>query len=82
VILFDYMRKKERESGGNIQCPICGPRTKENHYGIKFVEKLGPYIWRYKCKRCGLGFRYDRTPAFRSGRGWEDAKPKHYRPNF
>jgi len=56
IFLSNYLRKKNAESPGTLQCPICGPGTR-----IRYVEDVGPYVKRYRCKKCNLTFRHDRT---------------------
>lgn len=38
---------------GNLSCPVCFSRA------IRFVENLGPYRLRYRCRKCGLPFQYE-----------------------
>ena len=47
---------------GTLSCPTCRSNA------IRYVENLGPYIARYRCRKCGLPFQYDAAPsAFMSG---------------
>ena len=65
TILFDYMRKKQPESGSSLYCPICNPGTSLKGVKptrIRLVEKIGPYITRYRCMKCGLYFKHQRDP--------------------
>ena len=39
--------------GGNLSCPVCDSQA------IRFVENLGPYRLRYRCRKCGLPFQYE-----------------------
>jgi rubredoxin len=39
-------------SGGLI-CPVCQSQA------IRYIENLGPYRLRYRCRKCGLPFQYD-----------------------
>ena len=39
--------------GGNLSCPACHSRA------IRFVENVGPYRLRYRCRKCGLPFQYE-----------------------
>ena len=39
--------------GGNLSCPTCASTA------IRFVENLGPYRLRYRCRKCGLPFQYE-----------------------
>lgn len=91
IILFDYIRKKEREGPGTLLCPyIDDPsyRTQHFHNGkrkpqkFKVIERLGPYLIRYKCVYCKNTFKVDRTPIFRYGMGLDKSKLKYYKPNF
>lgn len=36
-----------------LTCPVCFSRA------IRYVENLGPYRIRYRCRKCGLPFQYD-----------------------
>lgn len=56
-IPYNPFRQRAKESGGALQCPICGPKDRK----IRFVEDLGPYMRRYRCMKCGLYFRHDRS---------------------
>ena len=38
---------------GKLTCPACDSEA------IRFVEKLGPYRLRYRCRKCGLPFQYE-----------------------
>lgn len=42
---------------GDLLCPTCHSNE------IKKWEEIGPWVTRYRCKKCGLYFRYDRTPS-------------------
>jgi len=42
---------------GTLTCPTCRSKA------IRFVEKLGPFIARYRCRKCGLPFQYDIGPS-------------------
>ena len=47
---------------GRLTCPACRSKA------IRRVEVLGPYMTRYRCRRCGLPFQYDTSPsAYLSG---------------
>ena len=46
---------------GKLTCPTCRSGA------IRFVEKLGPYMQRYRCRKCGLPFLYDIGPMARAG---------------
>lgn len=39
--------------GGKLSCPVC------DSLAIRFVENIGPYRLRYRCRRCGLPFQYE-----------------------
>lgn len=39
--------------GGNLSCPVCFSNA------IRFVENIGPYRLRYRCRKCGLPFQYE-----------------------
>lgn len=41
---------------GRLTCPTCRSSA------IRFAENLGPYIARYRCRKCGLPFQYDASP--------------------
>lgn len=43
--------------GGSLSCPVCHSQA------IRFVENLGPYLIRYRCRKCGLPFQYDTGPS-------------------
>jgi transposase-like protein len=38
---------------GNLSCPVCQSQS------IRFIENLGPYRLRYRCRKCGLPFQYE-----------------------
>ena len=38
---------------GQLNCPTCASSS------IRFVEQLGPYRLRYRCRKCGLPFQYE-----------------------
>ena len=38
---------------GNLTCPVCQSQA------IRFVEKIGPYRLRYRCRKCGMPFQYE-----------------------
>ena len=38
---------------GNLSCPVCQSQA------IRFIEALGPYRLRYRCRKCGLPFQYE-----------------------
>lgn len=39
--------------GGSLSCPVCGSQA------IRFLEQIGPYRLRYRCRKCGLPFQYE-----------------------
>ena len=38
---------------GNLNCPFCSSRA------IRFIENIGPFRLRYRCRKCGLPFQYE-----------------------
>lgn len=38
---------------GNLNCPGCHSTAN------RFVEMLGPYRIRYRCRKCGLRYQYE-----------------------
>ena len=38
---------------GKLTCPVC------NSQAIRFVETIGPYRLRYRCRKCGIPFQYE-----------------------
>ena len=38
---------------GKLTCPVC------NSEAIRYVENIGPFRQRYKCRKCGMPFQYD-----------------------
>ncbi len=38
---------------GNLNCPVCQSRA------IRFIENIGPYRIRYRCRKCGMTFQYE-----------------------
>jgi len=38
---------------GKLTCPVCRSEA------IRFVENLGPYRLRFRCRKCGLPFQYE-----------------------
>ena len=42
---------------GNLNCPVCQSRA------VRFLENIGPYRQRYRCRKCGLPFQYDISMA-------------------
>jgi rubredoxin len=39
--------------GGSLSCPVC------YSLALRFVEDVGPHVKRYRCRKCGLAFRYE-----------------------
>ena len=74
-ILWNHLKKKEREDRG-LLCPwVEDPAVSHLHWhdgklkrpSYKEVERIGPYLIRYRCNYCKFTFKYDRTPLFRFG---------------
>ena len=38
---------------GKLTCPVCSSQA------IRFVEMIGPYRERYRCRKCGMPFQYE-----------------------
>lgn len=38
---------------GNLNCPVCRSTA------VRFVENVGPYRLRYRCRKCGMPFQYE-----------------------
>jgi len=38
---------------GKLTCPVCSSAA------IRFVENIGPYRLRYRCRKCGMPFQYE-----------------------
>ena len=38
---------------GNLYCPVCSSQA------IRFIETIGPYRLRYRCRKCGMPFQYE-----------------------
>lgn len=38
---------------GELTCPVCRSSA------IRYIENLGPYRLRYRCRKCGMPFQYD-----------------------
>jgi len=38
---------------GKLTCPVC------RSHAVRFIENLGPYRLRYRCRKCGLPFQYE-----------------------
>jgi transposase-like protein len=38
---------------GELTCPVCSSKA------IRFLENLGPYRLRYRCRKCGMPFQYE-----------------------
>jgi len=38
---------------GKLICPVCHSEA------IRFVENIGPYRIRYRCRKCGMPFQYE-----------------------
>ncbi len=38
---------------GKLTCPVCSSEA------VRFVENIGPYRLRYRCRKCGLPFQYE-----------------------
>jgi transposase-like protein len=38
---------------GKLTCPVCYSEA------IRFIENIGPYRLRYRCRKCGLPFQYE-----------------------
>jgi len=45
--------KNEGAYRGNLNCPVCQSTS------IRYLEHLGPYRIRYRCRKCGLPFQYE-----------------------
>jgi transposase-like protein len=50
---------------GTLKCPTC------DSLEIAKIEHLGPYMTRYRCKKCNLPFRYEYA---------NKVMPKNYNP--
>jgi transposase-like protein len=49
-------RTRGRSKGafrGDLSCPVCKSQA------IRFLENIGPYRLRYRCRKCGLPFQYE-----------------------
>jgi len=62
---------KKTTSAGSLRCPTC------QSYEIKFVERIG-LISRWRCKKCGLYFRYDQRPMPLTIEQRHDSKARKY----
>ena len=38
---------------GELTCPVCQSTS------IRFVENIGRFRMRYRCRKCGMTFQYD-----------------------
>jgi transposase-like protein len=38
---------------GRLTCPLCESAA------IRFVENIGPFRLRYRCRKCGAPFQYE-----------------------
>ena len=38
---------------GNLNCPVCRSTA------IRYIENIGPYRLRYRCRKCGMPFQYE-----------------------
>jgi transposase-like protein len=38
---------------GRLTCPVCYSPA------IRFIENVGPFRLRYRCRKCGLPFQYE-----------------------
>ena len=38
---------------GTLKCPTCQSGA------IRFIENVGPYRLRFRCRKCGLPFQYE-----------------------
>ena len=38
---------------GNLSCPFCSSRA------IRYIENIGAFRIRYRCRKCGLPFQYE-----------------------
>lgn len=52
-----FFNRFARTSCGNLHCPTC------HSLEIGKLEEVSTYCYRYKCKKCGMTFRYDRSPT-------------------
>ena len=50
--IFNRSNAKEAYQG-RLTCPTCQSAA------IRFVENIGPYRLRYRCRKCGLPFQYE-----------------------
>jgi transposase-like protein len=39
--------------GNGLKCPVCDSSS------IKFIENIGPFRLRYRCKKCNTPFQYE-----------------------
>jgi transposase-like protein len=55
IIIPRLMPKGMNEGAyrGNLLCPTCHSKA------VRFIENLGPYRIRYRCRKCGLLFQYE-----------------------
>lgn len=62
---------KNRNPGafrGRLTCPVCRSEA------VRFLETIGPWRLRYRCRKCGLPFQYD-TSGNANPRELMDAHP-------
>ena len=80
---------------GELTCPfvlqVFNPQTKSvesvecKSKAIRYVENVGPYRLRYRCRKCGGTFQYDISnrvdvnpyAPYRKGRIWNNIQKVH-----
>ena len=55
--IFNKGNSKSAYSG-SLSCPVC------HSTAIRYVENIGPYRQRYRCRKCGLPFQYETGREF------------------
>lgn len=46
-------RQSKAAYQGKLTCPVCSSEA------IRFLEMVGPYRERYRCRKCGMPFQYE-----------------------
>jgi len=59
-IWIPQARTKSRNKGafrGRLTCPVCDSEA------VRYMETIGMFRIRYRCRKCGLTFQYDTSNA-------------------
>ena len=52
-VRLGFGKRNKAAFSGNLNCPVCQSRA------IRYLEMVGPYRIRYRCRKCGMPFQYE-----------------------